>query len=143
MSWEIIACCVWVIALIWCVREAYYAPTVDDDGFINEEPEVKMSVPEGKEFNKSYPLEEIVHISNNQVIEIYRTQGCQAVIDRYLELYLEVDELITEKGIASKVIKIMDINPDFGYELNNIEKFNKISEIISNVSIKKYKNGKN
>ena len=143
MSWEIIACCVWVIAIIWCISEAYFAPTMSEDDF--------TVTPKDKLVNKkSYDLlggnlddvhmrdgikivEKKLHISNDQVIKIYQTQGCQAVIERYLE----ADEFTTQKGIASQVTKIMDINPDFGYELNNIDKWNKISEAISDASIKK------
>ena len=148
MSWEIIACCVWVIAIIYCLVEAYFAPIISEDDF--------TVTPDDKPINKKpYDLlggnlddahmrdgilidEKELMLSNSEVIEKYREFGCQAVIDMYLNLYLnEEGTLVTQKGLASQVMKIMDINPEFGYDLGNIDKWNKISEKISNASIKK------
>lgn len=69
------------------------------------------------------------HISNDQVIEMYRTEGCQAVIDWYTK---GVDALVTEEGIASLITDVMDI-----VGIDETAKWNMISEEISNESIKK------
>ena len=69
------------------------------------------------------------HISNDQVIEMYRTQGNQAVIDWYTK---GVDAVVTEDGIASLITDLMDI-----VGLDETAKWNMISEEISNESIKK------
>ena len=134
MSWEVVACCVWVIAIIWCIVEAYFTPSIleeDIDGTkLDEE-----SIPED---HYSPIITKELMLSNREVIEKYREFGCQAVIDMYLSLYLNEDgTLVTQKGLASQVMKIMDINPAFGYDLGNVEKWNEISELISNASIKK------
>ena len=67
------------------------------------------------------------HISNDQVIEIYRTQGCQAVLD----WYNSADTLVTEIGLASLVTDLMDI-----VGIDDTAKWNMISEEISDASIK-------
>jgi len=69
------------------------------------------------------------HISNDQVIEIYRTQGNQAVIDWYTK---GVDALVTEEGIASLITDLLGLT-----NVDNTAKWNMISEEISNESIKK------
>ena len=69
------------------------------------------------------------HISNDQVIEMYRTEGCQAVIDWYTK---GVDALVTEAGLASLITDLMDI-----VGIDETAKWNMISEEISNESIKK------
>jgi len=68
------------------------------------------------------------HISNDQVIKMYRTQGCQAVIDWYTK---GVDALTTESGIASLITDLMDI-----VGVDEVSKWNMISREISNESIK-------
>jgi len=67
------------------------------------------------------------HISNDQVIKIYRTQGCQAVID----WYNSSDALVTEIGLASLVTELIDI-----VGIDDTAKWNMISEEISDASIK-------
>ena len=69
------------------------------------------------------------HISNDQVIEMYRTEGCQAVIDWYTK---GVDALVTEEGLASLITDLMDL-----VGVDETSKWNMISEEISNESIKK------
>ena len=69
------------------------------------------------------------HISNDQVIEMYRTQGNQAVIDWYTK---GVDAVVTEDGIASLITDLLDLT-----NVDNTAKWNMISEEISDESIKK------
>jgi len=69
------------------------------------------------------------HISNNQVIEMYRTQGIQAVIDWYTK---GVDALVTEEGLASMITDLIGL-----VNVDETAKWNMISEEISNESIKK------
>tara|TARA_R110001632_G_scaffold174898_2_gene294563 strand:- start:673 stop:897 length:225 start_codon:yes stop_codon:yes gene_type:complete len=65
------------------------------------------------------------YISNDQVIEIYRTNGMQKVHDWFTR---GADAVITEAGLASKVHDLM-----VGKKWN----WNEVSELISNESIKK------
>jgi len=69
------------------------------------------------------------YISDDQVIDIYRTQGNQAVIDWFTK---GVDGIITSGDLSEHVHDILSINL-----LTEIDKFNKISDIISSASIKK------
>jgi hypothetical protein len=69
------------------------------------------------------------HIDNDQVIEIYRKEGIQGVEDWYTK---GVDALVTEEGLASLITDLMDL-----VEVDEIAKWNMISEEISNESIKK------
>ena len=69
------------------------------------------------------------HIDNDQVISIYRKEGIQGVEDWYTK---GVDALVTEEGLASLITDLMDI-----VEVDEIAKWNMISEEISNESIKK------
>jgi len=70
------------------------------------------------------------HISNTQIIETYRSKGCQAAIDLYTTL-AQSQTLIVENGLASEVFAIMEFDG-----LNKIDRWNRISETISDASIK-------
>jgi len=69
------------------------------------------------------------YIDDDQVIEIYRTQGNQAVIDLYTK---GTDAVITSGDLSEHVLDILEIGL-----LTNSDKWNKISELISEASIKK------
>ena len=69
------------------------------------------------------------HIDNNQVITLYREGGIDRVKDWYTK---GADALVTESGLASLVTDLMGITG-----VDEIEKWNMISEEISNESIKK------
>ena len=69
------------------------------------------------------------HIDNDQVIAIYRKDGIQGVEDWYTK---GADALVTEEGLASLITDLMDL-----VEVDEIAKWNMISEEISNESIKK------
>ena len=69
------------------------------------------------------------YINNDQVIEMYRTQGCQAVIDWYTK---KVDAVVTEEGLASLITDLLNL-----VGIDEVAKWNMISEEISNESIKK------
>ena len=69
------------------------------------------------------------HIDNNQVITLYREGGINRVKDWYTK---GADALVTESGLASLVTDLMGITG-----VDEIEKWNMISEEISNESIKK------
>ena len=64
------------------------------------------------------------HISNDQVIDIFRSQGIDGVKERYTQ---KVDAVITEAGLASDVYDLMYIPG-----IDTSAKWNKISEIIMN-----------
>tara|TARA_R100001377_G_scaffold79202_1_gene57311 strand:- start:1442 stop:1663 length:222 start_codon:yes stop_codon:yes gene_type:complete len=64
------------------------------------------------------------HISNDQVIEMYRRKGMQAVYDWYTK---GVDALITETGLSSDVSELIGKENDW----------NQMSEMISDESINK------
>ena len=68
-------------------------------------------------------------IDDNQVIELYRTQGCQAVIDWYTK---GADAITTSGDLSEHIYDLLGIGL-----LTDVDKWNKISEIISNASIKK------
>ena len=69
------------------------------------------------------------YINDNQVIEMYRTNGNQAVIDLYTR---GVDSVITSGELSEHVLDILQIGL-----LTEIDKWNKISELVSDASIKK------
>lgn len=69
------------------------------------------------------------YITDDQVIEIYRKQGNQAVIDLFTK---RVDAVITSGDLSEHVYDILTIGI-----LTESDKWNTISEIISSASIKK------
>ena len=69
------------------------------------------------------------YIDDNQIIDLYREQGNQAVIDLYTK---GVDAIITQGDLSEHVIDILEIGL-----LTETDKWNKISELISEASIKK------
>tara|TARA_Y100000310_G_scaffold282653_1_gene304030 strand:+ start:1711 stop:1947 length:237 start_codon:yes stop_codon:yes gene_type:complete len=69
------------------------------------------------------------YIDDDQVIELYRSEGNQAVIDLYTK---GVDAVITSGDLAEQVDDILYIPL-----LTEIDKWNTISELISKASIKK------
>ena len=69
------------------------------------------------------------YIDDDQVIELYRTQGNQAVIDLYTR---GVDAVITSGDLSEHISDILDIGL-----LTDIDKWNNISELISKASIEK------
>ena len=69
------------------------------------------------------------YIEDDQIINLYREQGNQAVIDLYTK---GVDAVITNGELSEHVLDILEIGL-----LTNSDKWNKISEIISDASIKK------
>ena len=64
------------------------------------------------------------HISNDQVIDIFRSQGIDGVRDWYTR---KVDAVITEAGLASDIYDIMHIT-----EIDTKQRWDKISEMIMN-----------
>ena len=69
------------------------------------------------------------YIDDDQIIEMYRTQGCQAVIDWYTK---GADSLIMSGELVADISDILSLTL-----MTHDEKWNKISEIISDASIKK------
>jgi hypothetical protein len=69
------------------------------------------------------------YIDDDQVIDIYRTQGNQGVIDWYTK---GVDAIITSGDLSEHILDILEIGL-----LTKEQKWNKISELISDASIKK------
>jgi hypothetical protein len=69
------------------------------------------------------------YIDDEQVINIYRKNGCQAVIDWFTK---GADAIITSGELASTVYTMMNILPH-----DKIRGWNKISETISAASIQK------
>ncbi len=69
------------------------------------------------------------YIDDEQIIDLYREQGNQAVIDLYTK---GVDAVITSGELSEHVLDILEIGL-----LTEIDKWNKISELISVASIKK------
>ena len=67
------------------------------------------------------------YIDNEQVISLYRNGGIKSVEDRYTR---GVDALITETGLASDVADMLH------KDMDETKKWNLISEMISNESIK-------
>ncbi len=69
------------------------------------------------------------YINDDQVIDIYRTQGNQAVIDWYTK---GVDAVIVSGELSEHILDILEISL-----LTNLQKRKKISELISSASNKK------
>ena len=69
------------------------------------------------------------YIDDDQIIHIYRTEGCQAVIDWYQK---GVDALILSGTLTETVHSLMNI-----LEHDHERGWNRISEVISNASIEK------
>ena len=69
------------------------------------------------------------YIDDDQVIEIYRTKGNQAVIDWYTN---GADAIITSGELSEHVLDILETSL-----LTKLDKWNTISELISDASIKK------
>ena len=67
------------------------------------------------------------YIDNEQVINMYRTEGINKVQDWYTR---GADALITETGLASDITDILD------KDMDEIKTWNLISEMIANESIK-------
>ena len=73
------------------------------------------------------------YIDDEQIIDIYRKNGCQAVIDWFTK---GVDALILSGNLSERVERALCI-----LDVDKIKGFNVISKIISEASIKKgYKN---
>ena len=68
------------------------------------------------------------YINNNQVITLYREGGIDRVKDWYTK---GADALVLEEGLASQIDDILGLA-----NLDTIDKWNMISEEISNESIK-------
>jgi len=64
------------------------------------------------------------HISNDQVIDIFRSQGIDGVRDWYTR---KVDAVITEAGLASDIYDLMHVT-----EIDQQQKWDNISEMIMN-----------
>jgi len=69
------------------------------------------------------------YIDDDQVIEIYRTEGNQAVIDWFTK---GVDAVITSGDLSEHILDILNIGL-----LTKSDKQNKISELITKARIKK------
>ena len=71
------------------------------------------------------------YIDDEQVIDIYTKNGCQAVIDWYTK---GADAIIASGDLASEVNDLLNILP---YDKSRA--WNRISETISNAAIKRSK----
>ena len=69
------------------------------------------------------------YIDDDQVIDIYRREGCQAVIDWFTK---GVDALILSGDLTERVATALNI-----LQVDKIQGFNIISEIISDASLRK------
>jgi len=69
------------------------------------------------------------YIDDDQVIDMYRRHGCQEVIDWYTK---GADAIITSGDLSEHIQDLLNIGL-----LTSIDKWNKISELISDASIKK------
>ena len=69
------------------------------------------------------------YIDDEQIIDIYRNNGCQAVIDWFTK---GVDAIILSGNLASQVNDLMNILP---YDKERA--WNRISQVISDVSVRK------
>ena len=69
------------------------------------------------------------YIDDDQIINLYREQGNQDVIDLYSK---GVDAVITSGELSEHILDILEIGL-----LTETDKWNKISELISEASIKK------
>ena len=69
------------------------------------------------------------YIDDDQIIRIYRNEGCQAVIDWFSK---GVDAIITSGELSAKIYTMMNI-----LEVDKVRGFNKISETIAAASLEK------
>jgi len=69
------------------------------------------------------------YINDGQIINIYRKNGCQAVIDWFTR---GADAIITSGVLAEEVNHLLNILPH-----DNVKGWNRISEVISDASIVK------
>jgi hypothetical protein len=69
------------------------------------------------------------YIDDDQIIRIYRNEGCQAVIDWFSK---GVDAIITSGELSAKIYTMMNI-----LEVDKVRGFNKISETIATASLEK------
>ena len=69
------------------------------------------------------------YIDDDQVIDIYRREGCQAVIDWFTK---GADALILSGDLTERVATACNI-----LRIDKIQGFNVISEIISDASLRK------
>ena len=69
------------------------------------------------------------YIDDDQIIDIYRREGCQAVIDWFTK---GVDALILSGDLTERVATALNI-----LQVDKIQGFNIISEIISDASLRK------
>ena len=69
------------------------------------------------------------YIDDEQVIRIYRTEGCQAVIDWYQK---GTDAVILSGELSETVYTLLNI-----LEHDEVRGFNRISEVISQAAIQK------
>ena len=69
------------------------------------------------------------YINDAKVIDLYRRNGNQAVIDLYTK---GVDAIIASGDLSEHILDILEISL-----LTEIDKWNKISELISDASISK------
>ena len=69
------------------------------------------------------------YIDDDQVIDMYRRNGCNGVIDWFTK---GVDSVITSGDLSEHVHDLLNIGL-----LTDTDKWNKISELISDASIKK------
>ena len=69
------------------------------------------------------------YIDDDQIIAIYRREGCQAVIDWFTK---GADALILSGDLSDRVATALNI-----LTVDKVQGFNIISEIISNASIQK------
>jgi hypothetical protein len=67
------------------------------------------------------------HIDNEQVIEMFRTEGIEKVRDWYTK---GVDALVTESGLASDISDLLD------RKMDDIARWNIAAEMIAYESIK-------
>jgi len=72
------------------------------------------------------------YINDEQIIDIYRKNGCQAVIDWFSK---GVDALIISGELSTEVSLLMNI-----LDVDKEKGWNRISEVISSASIKDMKN---
>ena len=69
------------------------------------------------------------YIDDDQIIDMYKTRGCQAVIDHFTK---GVDAVIISGELADRVHTALNI-----LKVDRIHGFNRISEIISEASLQK------
>ena len=69
------------------------------------------------------------YIDDEQIVRIYQTKGCQAVIDWFSN---GADALILSGELSEKIHTMMNI-----LEIDKVRGFNKISETIANASFEK------